>query len=219
MATGDLLTTEKIQYWLKTGASTFTRVTEDSTFDPSSDLMTYDPSYKDRINQPSYVTGKKTTVEFEIDLIEGGTLQEYLLANEDATNVETDLVRVFEAHPAYPEWSATTAYALGQHVIGDGQLYVCTTAGTSGTAAPTWPSSGTVVDGTVTWTYVSSATHLPVGTEGTYEAKKATFLMNQDPIDGSAGEALRAKGKLSMTSDGWTDGTFGPDTATFTPAS
>jgi hypothetical protein len=156
MATGDLLTTDKIQYWLKTGASTFTRVTEDSAFDPAVDLTTYDPSYKDRMNQPSYVTGKKTTVEFDIDLLEGGTLQDYLQANEDVVNVATELVRV--------------------------KMYVPATT----------PAVG-------------------------YVAKKAAFNMNVNPIDGSAGEALKATGTLAMTSDGWTSGTFDPDTATFTP--
>jgi hypothetical protein len=51
-----------------------------------------------------------------------------------------------------------------------------------------------------------------------YVAKRATFSMNQTPIDGAAGEVLKAKGTLSMTSDGWEAGTFDPDTATFTPA-
>ena len=219
MAVGDLITTEKVQYWLKTADATYTRVTEDSAFDPESDLNTYGPTYKDRVVQPEYVTGRKNTVEFEIDLLEGGTLHEFLIANEDVANVPTELIRVFEAHPAYPEWAATTVYTAGQHVIADGKLYIVTTAGTTGAAAPVWPSSGTVEDGTVTWTYVSSASHLPIGTEGTYEAKKAAFVMTQNPIDGAAGEAIRATGTLTMTDTAWIHGTFDPDTATFTPES
>lgn len=155
MANGELLTTDKLQYWLKTGENAFTRVTEDSAFDPSVDTTTYDPSYKDRLNQPSYVTGKKTTVEFDIDLIDGGTLQEWFQANEDAINVPTELIRV--------------------------KMYK--------------PAQG-----------------------GGFAAKKAAFNMNCNPIDGSAGEALKATGTLSMTSDGWTEGTFDPETKTFTPA-
>jgi hypothetical protein len=220
MAVGDLITAEKVQYWLKTGTSTYTRVTEDSAFDPASDLTTYDPTYKDRVIQPSYVTGRKNTVEFEIDLLEGGVLHEFLLANEDVANVPTELIRVLEAHPAYPAWITATAYALGDHIIEADKLYVCTTAGTSGASEPTWPSTGTVTDGTtLVWTYVSAAAHLPIGTEGSYEAKKADFVMTQNPIDGAAGEAVRASGTLTMTSTSWTAGTFDPSTATFTPES
>lgn len=219
MAAGDLITTDLMQYWLKTGTSTFTQVTEDITFDPASDLTTYDPKYKDRVIQPSYVTGKKNTVEFEIDLIEAGVLAEYLRANEDETNVATEIVRVFMAYPCYPAWIASTAYTLGDHVVADSKLYECTAAGTSGATAPTWPSSGTVTDGTVVWTYVGAGSHYPTGTEGSYEAKKAAFVMNQNPLDGTAGEALRASGTLTMTDTAWTEGTFAPATATFTPAS
>lgn len=217
MAAGDLITTEKVQYWLQTSTGVYTRVTEDSTFDPSSDLTTYDPKYKDRVVQPSYVTGRKNTVEFEIDLIEGGTLHEFLIANEDVANVPTELVRVFEAHPAYPAHAVSTAYVEGDHVIADGKLFVCSEAGTSGDPAPTWPGTGTVTDGTAEWTYVSGASYMAIGTEGSFEAKKAACLMTQNPIDGAPSEVLRASGTLTMT-EAWTAGTFDPATATFTPA-
>lgn len=54
-------------------------------------------------------------------------------------------------------WAASTAYALGdvrRPTAANGHVYVCTVAGTSGAAAPAWPtaSGGTVVDGGVTWT-------------------------------------------------------------------
>lgn len=152
---GDIVTTDQIQYWIKAGAD-FVRVTENSAFDPSSDLSTYDPTYKDRINQPSYVTGKKTTIEMDIDLIDPGTLQDWLLANEDNVNVATEVVRVMMFKAAVP---------------GPG-----------------------------------------------YEAKKADFNLTQNPVDGSAGEAVKLTGTLSMTSDGWAAGVFDPATATFTPA-
>lgn len=158
----ELITTDKIQYWMKTEASTFVRVTEDIVFDPADDKQRYNPTYKDRLNQPEYVTGHKVSIPFEIDLLTPGALQTYLLANEDELNVETEVIRVL----------------MFQEVM----------AGE--------PLAGT----------------------GTYEAKKATFNMNQDPIDGSAGEAVRLTGTLNMTSDGWTAGTFDPETATFTPA-
>lgn len=55
-------------------------------------------------------------------------------------------------------WVASTAYSLGdtrEPVTPNGNVYRVTTAGTSDSSEPTWPTSGignTVVDGTVTWT-------------------------------------------------------------------
>ena len=56
-------------------------------------------------------------------------------------------------------WVAETAYSLGAIVkpaagYTEGCLYECTTAGTSGTTQPTWPTTDgqTVGDGTATWT-------------------------------------------------------------------
>ena len=51
----------------------------------------------------------------------------------------------------------STTYVVGQMVIpttSNGYVYRCTVAGTSGIAAPTWPTSNghTVTDGTITWT-------------------------------------------------------------------
>ena len=54
-------------------------------------------------------------------------------------------------------WQATTNYAAGAMVLpspSNGDVYVCTTAGTSGATQPIWSTSvpGTTTDGTVTWT-------------------------------------------------------------------
>ncbi|TLM80280.1 MAG: hypothetical protein FDZ70_01365 [Actinobacteria bacterium] len=60
--------------------------------------------------------------------------------------------------PTYPSWAASTAYALNTKIVAASKIYRCTTAGTSGAVAPTWPASGTVNDGTVVWTFFASAT-------------------------------------------------------------
>lgn len=59
--------------------------------------------------------------------------------------------------PSQGAWSATTAYVAGYNVrptAANGLKYICTTAGTSGTIQPTWPTNtgGTVSDGAATWT-------------------------------------------------------------------
>ncbi|MDR3053323.1 MAG: hypothetical protein LBU48_05640 [Coriobacteriales bacterium] len=54
------------------------------------------------------------------------------------------------------------------------------------------------------------------GTEQARPAKMAAFGLTMDPLDGPAGEFLKGKGKLKMTSNGWTAGTFNETTKVFT---
>jgi hypothetical protein len=69
-------------------------------------------------------------------------------------------------------WTASTAYAVGDVVVPttgkeNGWRYECTTAGTSGSSEPTWPTQegATKTDGTVTWT-TRPGCHLGSGTNG-----------------------------------------------------
>jgi len=69
-------------------------------------------------------------------------------------------------------WAASTAYALGDFVVPtagleNGFRYECTTAGTSGGSAPTWPTTegATVNDNTVVWT-CRLGSHLGSGANG-----------------------------------------------------
>lgn len=91
---------------------------------------------------------------------------------------------------------------------------------------PKWVTSSTftidfeidIVDGEDLQTYfVNNEDNLNVETEllrvwpvavssGSYPAKFATFSMNMDPLDGGAGEPVKAKGTLDMIDDGWTVG-------------
>jgi hypothetical protein len=55
----------------------------------------------------------------------------------------------------YSAWAASHAYSLNDMIEAAGKVYKCTTAGTSGATAPTWPASGTVGDGAgaLVWTF------------------------------------------------------------------
>lgn len=60
-----------------------------------------------------------------------------------------------------PLWAASTAYRAGQLVApstANGMIFQCTTAGTSFTSEPLWPTTpgATVGDNTVTWTAVTN---------------------------------------------------------------
>ncbi len=85
---------------------------------------------------------------------------EAMLSTAEAANVGLTLVyQVFgpdvAMNPVKTRWQAGRAYSLGDKVVPaspNGSHYQCATAGTSGAAAPSWPASGTVSDGTVVWT-------------------------------------------------------------------
>jgi len=61
----------------------------------------------------------------------------------------------------YSSWVGSTElepkkYALDAKIEVNDALYNCSTAGTAGMKQPAWPTSGTVTDGTVVWTYAGS---------------------------------------------------------------
>jgi lambda family phage minor tail protein L len=64
---------------------------------------------------------------------------------------------------AYTAWAASTAFAVGDvrratSSQNSGLVFECTTAGTSGSSEPTWPTDigSTLTDNTVVWTAISS---------------------------------------------------------------
>jgi len=64
---------------------------------------------------------------------------------------------------AYTDWAASTAFVLGDVRAAttqqaSGLVFRCTTAGTSATTEPAWPTDigSTITDGTVVWTAISS---------------------------------------------------------------
>lgn len=81
-----------------------------------------------------------------------GSIYNYPAGNTDQQNLTASVLASMLAMSS-PEWAASTAYTAGATVTSGGQVYVCTTAGTSGTTAPTWPTTvGTAeADGTADW--------------------------------------------------------------------
>lgn len=73
-------------------------------------------------------------------------------------------------------WAPSHAYALGQVVTPttpNDHYYQCTTAGTSGSAEPTWPTNGsTVNDGTVVWTDRGTITNEIMFSSGVFDVPK-----------------------------------------------
>lgn len=152
-----LIYTEAIQHYFKAvvGGTAFENIADVIAFDWEADIGTYEPEYKNTPARPTYETSRKINVEYEIDYNEGADFPDFLFANEDARNLEIELVRV--------------------------------------------------------------STHKAV--LGLCPAKKANFTLMPNPTDGAAGEPLRNTGSMTMSSAGWTYGTFDLATQTFTEES
>jgi hypothetical protein len=78
-----------------------------------------------------------------------------------------------------PAWAQSTAYALNALVAANGNIYKCTTAGTSAATGggPTGTGTG-IADGTAVWAYQSTASVALVASSGT---RKVMRVRNEGP--------------------------------------
>lgn len=108
---------------------------------------------------------------------------------------------------AYTAWAASTAYSLGAvrratTQPGTGLVFKVTTAGTSGTSEPAWPTkiSGTIVDGTVTWKAVSATSEELQGIAPS--AIIELFELKLDPVLHGASTTYRFHAGVSRNASG-----------------
>jgi hypothetical protein len=89
------------------------------------------------------------------------------------------VVWTFIANLAAAAWLSSHAYSVGARVTNGGNLYVCTTAGTSAGAGGPTTTDPDITDGTVHWMFVSSAMALVV--EPPESMKDIGWIRGQKP--------------------------------------
>jgi hypothetical protein len=103
----------------------------------------------------------------------------------------------------------STAVTSGQYTVPatlNGRLYKCTTAGTTGSGEPTWPTTagGTVTDGTAVWTEQTTALYggtIPEGSATGYARVAVTSsLANWSGTQG-AGTVVASSGSSGQISN------------------
>ena len=90
------------------------RVTEDTSFELENDDKTYEPEYLDRKVQPVYTMSRKTTFNFEVDMVLPGEIQAALYAAVDELNVPVLYTQTLDVDPATGDACAATALIAKQ---------------------------------------------------------------------------------------------------------
>jgi hypothetical protein len=114
--------------------------------------------------QKTLVTqGYNTATDYVPVTINGTTYQVDSTAGKQALNLS--LAITANAMMQSPAWAASTEYAAGSYCSVNGVILFCSTAGESGTSAPTPPTTfGTpVTDGTAAWELLGRKVYLQGG--------------------------------------------------------
>ncbi|KKK65825.1 hypothetical protein LCGC14_2970240, partial [marine sediment metagenome] len=131
-------------------------------------------------NNSAAITSEATTrgsaddgfsAHYGVSLNVNGYITGFTQLNDGTSGEFTILADKFAIVHPHVEWAATTAYTLGQTrhpTTPDGNVYECTTAGTSGGSEPTWDTTpgNTTNDNTVVWTAITQTALVPFSVAG-----------------------------------------------------
>jgi hypothetical protein len=99
----------------------------------------------------------------------------------------------FTTETLLPDWTALTAYLVGDRVLNDsGKTYRCTTAGTSAAAVGPTGSGATIADGSVVWTFVAPGSEIAVTLAGVREVPLVIEGFTTAVVDQAAQATARA---------------------------
>lgn len=113
-------------------------------------------SFLDGTSNGPYEDLNSTAVTIYASAATGGAVTLTASASIFDSSFDDRVIRLDEeVVTATDKWAASTSYTTGDHVRSNGHEYVAATTATSGSDAPSH-TRGTVTDGGVEWTYVSS---------------------------------------------------------------
>jgi len=150
-----LIYTDAIQYYFRPIGGTWENITEVVAFDWSRDISTYEPEYKNTTARPTYETARKTSAEYEIDVVDGAEFSDYLWTNEDARNEELEICRVATHRATLGEAEAKIARFTLMPNLADGA------------ASEALRHTGTITMVSADWTYGTFNTGTKTFTEAT----------------------------------------------------
>jgi len=130
-----------------------------------------------------------------------------------AASLNEILEKISAQYGQYPRWKPNTTYAAGTIIVPttlnrNGLKYI-TGGGTSGSTEPTWPATGTVTDGSLTWTQNGAGPTLAPLVDQAWQSGKIysanSIVVN---VNGSNQYVTTAGGTSGTTPPIWGAGTW-----------
>lgn len=172
---------------------------------PAKILIGKAPTKPTQIKKLSSITAVNTQV-YKVNVFNDGVLWSASYTSDNTATV-AEIVAGLVAQLTPSAWQSTHAYVAGDRVTNDtGKIFQCTVGGTSaGSGGPTGTGAA-IVDGTVTWQYISTPNFTAVATDTnstiTCTANSAGKWFALEPI--ASGDPL-AVSNLMAVADNTTD--------------